>query len=52
MVQATVRTLLLSIITLDAAMIYAKTDDAVLAAGIAFGLTVPALVIGRAIRIT
>lgn len=51
-VQGAVRTLLLSIITLDAAMIFAKTGNIMLAAAVATGLLVPALLIGRAIRMT
>lgn len=51
-VQTTVRTLLLSIITLDAALIYAKTGDIVLAGAIAVGLLLPAMLLGRLIRIT
>ncbi len=51
-VQTTVRTLLLSIITLDAALIYAKTGDIVLATAIAVGLLLPAMILGRVIRIT
>jgi 4-hydroxybenzoate polyprenyltransferase len=51
-VQATVRTLLLTIITLDAALIFARTGNIVLATVIAAGLIAPALLIGRAIRIT
>lgn len=51
-VQTTVRTLLLSIITLDAALIYAKTGDIVLASVIAVGLLLPAMLLGRLIRIT
>ena len=51
-VQATVRTLLLSIITIDAAMIFAKTNDIVLATGIAAGLLVPALLLGRLAKVT
>lgn len=51
-VQSTVRTLLLSIITLDAALIYAKSGNIVLATAIAAGLLFPALLIGRAIRMT
>jgi 4-hydroxybenzoate polyprenyltransferase len=51
-VQTTVRTLLLSIITLDAALIYAKTGDIVLATALAVGLLLPAMILGRVIRIT
>jgi 4-hydroxybenzoate polyprenyltransferase len=51
-VQSTVRTLLLSIITLDAALIYAKTGDIGLATVIAVGLLIPPFAVGRAIRIT
>lgn len=51
-VQNTVRTLLLSIITLDAAVIFARTGDALLSLVVALGLVVPALLVGRWIRIT
>lgn len=51
-VQTAVRTLLLSIITLDCALIYAKTGDIVLATSLAVGLLLPAMFLGRLIRIT
>lgn len=51
-VQNAVRTLLLSIITLDASMIYAKTGQIALASVIAVALIVPALLTGRWIRMT
>ncbi|MFV0442580.1 MAG: UbiA family prenyltransferase [Planctomycetaceae bacterium] len=51
-VQNTIRTLLLSVITLDAALIYAKSGDIALATTIAVALLVPPFIVGRAIRIT
>lgn len=51
-VQSAVRTMLLSVITLDAAMIYAKTGDIVIASVIAAALIVPALLTGRVMRMT
>ncbi|MEZ6066844.1 MAG: UbiA family prenyltransferase [Planctomycetaceae bacterium] len=51
-VQSAVRTLLLSIITLDCAVIFAKTGNILVATSIAVGLIVPAMLTGRWIRMT
>jgi hypothetical protein len=51
-VQVAVRTMLLSIITLDAALIFVHTGNILLAATIAVSLLLPAAFLGRLIRIT
>jgi hypothetical protein len=51
-VQFAVRTLLMSIITIDCAMIFAKSGNILVASGIAIGLVVPTLLTGRLMRMT
>src|SRR5690606_37924670 len=51
-VQAGVRTMLLSVITLQAVVIYAATGNILLTSVIAIGLLIPAVLLGQLIRIT